>query len=337
MKWFSVNIVLLVMMIFILACGTSVEISENQSANKKNEHKLSETVNEIMPSILKIDVLGFYKTWYFGENDNILKDDIDYSKIDSISVFSDIRSESMSGTAIVLYVDEDFCGLLTCAHVVSFPDTIYTYFDLNETLVKSVSIMQEQNIYESGRPLRDEYGIIVTDEKMDLAFLKKSLLGEGETPKVFPLEAGDVNKLNWGSEIFVLGYPLGKLMLTDGIVSLDKSKNIRFISNALFNKGISGSPVFGLQEGSDDFLWLGMASSAASQSLEYFEPLNNDFDITRADFQFYNYAVARNKQFINYGVTYSISIEEILTFVSRNKNTLEVAGFETDLIISNKN
>ncbi len=324
------------LLVLVLSCSTNKHITNSETISSENagSSKLVETINMISPSILKIDVLGFYKTWYFKEEDLMRRGTINFDKIDAECIFSEISSESVSGTAIVLSTTSEICGMITCAHIVDFPDTLYTYHDLNKTIIRSVSIKQEQNIYESGKSLQNDIEIIAMDAKTDLAFLKRTIPATQVIPPPFSLKKGKVEKLQWGSKIYVLGYSLGKFLITEGIVSVDKSMSKRFISDALFNKGISGSPVFGIQEGSTDYVWLGMASSSASQSFDYLEPKESTLGFPISNKEVYEAAVVKNKQLINYGVTYSISIEEIVTFVDNNKLAINLAGFDAELIIS---
>lgn len=324
------------LLVLFLSCSTKKNITDSKSSSNENtgNSKLVETINIISPSILKIDVLGFYKTWYFKEDDLMRRETINFDEIDKECVFSEITSESVSGTSIVLSSTTEICGMITCAHVVDFPDTIFAYHDLNKTVVKSISIKQEQTIYESGKSLQNNIEIVAMNAKTDLAFLKRKISATEVIPPPFSLKKGEVDKLQWGSKVYVLGYSLGKFLITEGIVSVDKSMSKRFISDALFNKGVSGSPVFGLQEGSEDYVWLGMASSAASQSFEYLEPMKNTVGFQNYHKEVYEGAIVKNKQLINYGVTYSIPIEEIVTFVANNKLAINLAGFDADLIIS---
>jgi len=329
MQKLSAIVVVFILLLLNLSCNTNKKISESTS-----NFKLVETIDIISPSILKIDVLGFYKTWYFKEENLMRIETINFDKIDDECVFSEITSESVSGTAIVLSTTFDISGMITCAHVVDYPDTIFTYHDINKTIIRSISIKQEQNIYESGKSIQNKIEVIAIDKKNDLAFLKKTISANEVIPPAFSLKKGNVDKLEWGSKIYVLGYSLGKFMITEGIVSVDKFIKKRFVSDALFNKGISGSPVFGLQEGSPDYVWLGMASSAASQSFDYLEPLESSKGFQNFNEEVYEGAIVKNKQLINYGVTYSISIEEIITFVDNNRQAIILAGFDADLIIS---
>ncbi len=333
-KFYTIS-VFFIFLLLIYSCNTSKQISESKadSENARNS-KLVETINIISPSIIKIDVLGFYKTWYFGEEKFMLLEKIDYNKIDEECVFSEITSETISGTAIVLSSTNEISGMITCAHVVDYPDTVVTYHNTNKSIVRSISIKQQQNIYVSGKSIDNKIEIIAMDEKSDLAFLKRTISTNEMIPPSFSLKKGKVEKLEWGSKIYVLGYPLGKFMITEGIVSVNKSTNKRFISDALFNRGISGSPVFGLQDESSDYVWLGMASSAASQSFDYLEPKDSREGYQNFNEDVYQGAIVKNKQLINYGVTYSISIEEIVTFVANNRMAISRAGFDADLIIS---
>ncbi len=317
---------------FFGSCSPGKEIVHDYVGNKDGKYdgpdnKISGVVRKLYPSVIKIDVIAFYKTWVF-DDDGLASDDItDFELLKIKSVVNETHTESVTGTSVVVFSDALQVAMITCAHIVNFPDTVYQYYDKGKTRLKSVSLKQKQKIYESGLPGANLIKVVASDSKKDLAFIVRALKNAETAPPLIPLVAGSTKKLDWGSEIYVLGYPLGKLMLTKGVVSVDKSTERRFISDALFNRGISGSPVFALLDGGDNYEWIGIAASAASQTLKYLEPDNENYPDS-------GNIVVKKKQFINYGITYSISIEEIITFIAENSMNIKNVGIDADLLNS---
>ena len=80
------------------------------------------------------------------------------------------------------------------------------------------------------------------DEKNDIAILSK----EFSTPPklhipVFRYPIGKARELEWGSFIYLIGYPKGYKIITKGIVSdPDRDRQGSFLIDALFNSGLSG-------------------------------------------------------------------------------------------------
>ena len=87
--------------------------------------------------------------------------------------------------------------------------------------------------------------VLAIDRKSDIAILGKEI--EGEKPnniKVFPYLMGDSKELEWGSFVYIMGFPLGHAMITRGIVSDPyKIRKGSFLIDAVFNQGFSGGPV----------------------------------------------------------------------------------------------
>jgi hypothetical protein len=52
--------------------------------------------------------------------------------------------------------------------------------------------------------------------------------------------------------------------------------------------------------------------------------------------QYFGNSIIDEKILINYGITYSISMEEIIIFIARNKSLLKKVGFDTKLLPTNK-
>lgn len=85
-------------------------------------------------------------------------------------------------------------------------------------------------------------------------------------------------------------------------------------------------------DGSENIEWIGMASSASAQTLRYLSPQDNDTENILNKNAYYGDVFIDEKLLINYGVTYSIPIEEIIIFIARNKSKIRNSGFKTDLL-----
>lgn len=328
--------------LLFLSCIISCTSLENipSETNKTGDGKydshmsaeISQIVNQIEHSVVKLNVLAFYKTWHFEEG---VSSSIDFKTLTKdYSIFNEMNTETVNGTAFYVFSNQHQAALISCAHVFDFPDTVKIYYDNDRKYLKSISVKKRQNIYESGNPDGNKIQIVATDTKKDIAILKKVIKDYESQPEPLNLLPGSTDKLDWGSRVYVLGYPMGNLMLTSGVVSIDRSINKRFISDALFNRGISGSPVFALLDGNDNYQLIGMASSASSQNLAYIEPKSNNEDLPVEISGGFGDVVIKKRQFINYGITYSVSIEEIYIFISNNEKSISKSGIDSQLILN---
>jgi S1-C subfamily serine protease len=298
------------------------------------DKSVSDQLSEISKSIKKLDCLAFYMTYVFPPENQLKTNSITKENIKELSVSEDVTNESVAGTATIVYYDGKTIGLLTCAHVVDYPDTIFNWYDAEKTILQSISVKVRQQNYITGLPDGEDIEIVVLDRKNDIALLKKKLDAHVERPDVFTYKSGNTGELEWGTFVYIMGYPLGNLMVTRAIVSNpDKTKNGVFLTDALYNKGISGSPVFALRDGVPNFEWIGMAKSASAENFTYLKPDEDMLDHTHVKYPYQGVFYAQKKLNINYGVTFSVTIEAIESFFKKNKRMIENAGINFDELL----
>ena len=322
---------------FIFSCKTNKSLPsqsfhpDGRYDSEFPDKSVSDKLNEISKSIKKLDCLVFYMTYVFPPDNDIEKASITKKNIKKLSVNADITNESVSGTATVIYYDGESVGLLTCAHVVDYPDTIYNWYDAERTVLQSISVKVRQQNYISGLPDGENIEVVVLDTKNDIALLQKKLHPHIEKPEVFHYKSGNTQELEWGTFVYIMGYPLGNLMVTRAIVSNpDKTRNGSFLTDALYNKGISGSPVFALRDGVPNFEWIGMAKSAAAGNFIYLLPDENLVDAMNTGHPYKGEVYVNKKLDINYGVTFSVTIEAIGNFIKKNRELIEMAGMNSE-------
>lgn len=337
-KIIKYSILLFLVIIITISCKQT-ELISRQSAIQDGKYdsglngkSIGVSIENISRSVKKLDILTFYQIWKFPKDSTYTKTFFLKNSPEKFAISSNVINESGAGTAIIVYYDKLLAGFLTCAHVVNYPDTVYTYFDENKNMVKSLAVIIRQQIFISGTPDGSEVEVIAFNIDKDLAFLKKEINNNVNEIQTIDFKVGSTSKLEWGSEVYILGYPLGKLMLTKGVVSIDKSVKKRFLSDATYNRGISGSPVFAVLDGSENIEWIGMASSASAQTFRYLSPQDINTENILDKSVYYGEVFIDEKLLINYGVTYSIPIEEIITFIARNKSKLRNSGYNTDLL-----
>ncbi len=321
--------------IFLLfGCKTSdvmqstITKSDNKYDSEFPSISVSKELGYISKTVKKLDIIAFYATYYFPADSNISAANITDSILELYSDNVSIDHESVSGTATVIYYSDNLLGLLTCAHVVDFTDSIYTYHDNNEGIVQTLTlkIKQQNHVsgFDSGNPLQ----IAAIDKEKDIAILSKELSINPNNISVLKYPLGKVDDLQWGSIVYIMGYPLGNLMVTRALVSItDKIKAGLFVTDALYNHGISGSPVFAIRDGVPNFELVGMASSSAAQASNILVA-NRDYKFEKKIGTKYTGDIfVDNNKLISYGVTYSVSINEITTFIHRNEKALAKNGF----------
>ena len=335
-----INSILGLVIIFSLfSCKTiDTDINRNYQVSGDNKYdsefpykSISKELENISKTVKKLDVLAFYSNYYFPDDSNISKKMLNDSILKTYWENRTITHESVSGTASVIYRNNGIIGLLTCAHVIDFKDTIFSYQNTDNGRLTSVSIkIKQQNNVASlivGEPIE----IIAIDKKMDIALLMKKAIPFDQVHSVLNYPIGNINDLQWGSLVYIMGYPHGNLMVTRAIASLTKKmKTGFFVTDALYNHGISGSPVFAIRDGSPNFELVGMASSAAAQESNILVANDDYKEISKQKVPYTGDIFVDNNKLISYGVTYSVSINKIINFIHQNDEVLLQNGFETN-------
>jgi S1-C subfamily serine protease len=221
--------------------------------------------------------------------------------------------------------------LLTCAHIIDFPDTIITYFDVeHKSNIQSISILEEMNIFINELPDGENLEVLSIDNENDLALLGTDLGNIQDFIPVFNYPLGKSQELDWGSFVYIIGYPIGNKMITRGIVSNpEKTKQGTFLIDALFNKGFSGGLVLAIRDGVPNFELVGLAKSVSAEYNYILIPAKERHEFSynpKIPYQGESYVMLKEE--INYGITNAITVEEIVDFMKRNQKDILQKGYD---------
>ncbi|NHZ87281.1 MAG: hypothetical protein GWP19_15665, partial [Planctomycetia bacterium] len=168
------------------------------------------------------------------------------------------------------------------------------------------------------------------DKEHDLALLSKRTLHDPfQEIRQFKYPFGESSDLELGSFVYIIGYPMGHKMITKGIVSNTRDdKSDSFLIDALFNRGFSGGIILAIRDGVPNFELVGMAKSVSARNQLILTPAPLDGQLEYEPYFPYTGDVyVRKYDDINYGITYTISTDEILDFLKRNETQLLQKGF----------
>ncbi|MCF6170970.1 MAG: serine protease [Bacteroidales bacterium] len=330
------NIALLLWGVAVLSC-TSQRIEQQQLPKADGRYdsefpqqSVSDELANLSTTVKKLDCLVFYMTYVFLPDNKLDPAKLTERELNEYAIGNDVTNESVTGTAIVVYYDGEQVGMLTCAHVVDFPDTLFRFYP--EGGLQSFSVKLKQQNFVAGLPEGGEVEVVASDARKDIALLKKTLSTHAPAPAVLNYPIGKTRDLEWGTVVYTMGYPLGNLMVTRAVVS--KSENNgkgMFLTDALFNHGISGSPVLALRDGVPNFEWVGMASSASSKSIRYLKPGEGTSLLLSPRSPYSGEVFVDMNKSVNYGVTYSVRIEDVIRFLSSNSKIIRAKGFDQEL------
>lgn len=291
-------------------------------------------LEEIGKSVYRLNTTAFYYTYIFDQNSKIKLSELNEDVLKTKSIKTVLYDQSIAGTATLLSTENGTVALLTCAHVVDFQDTIAAYYQNNDgaatEYIESISIKDKQTTYATGFPDGGELDIIVSDRILDIAIIGKKFTTEFVNRlKTFMYPYGSGKSLEWGTFVYLFGYPLNYKMITKAIVSSpNMDDNGSFLTDAVINRGFSGGIVLAIKDGVPNFELVGMVQRVPKEDEDFIKPktLKNDARYNSlVPYQDELYVERRIS--LRYGIAKIVSIERILEFIKENKELLNRKGY----------
>jgi hypothetical protein len=294
----------------------------------------SEQLEEISESVRMINCLAFYKSYVFSAEQKLRTSDITDPRLKERAVKEIYFDKSAAGSCTVIYYQERKLAVLTCEHVVSFPDTLITYFPSENSkpteFIQSIAVKEHQKNYIGLIQGAGDLEILAVDKTNDLAILGQKIDAPSmHNIPVFRFPIGKAKELEWGAFVYLFGYPAGYRMITKGIVSNpNRDKNGSFLTDGVFNKGFSGGIVLAIRDGIPNFELVGMVRMIPGFQEYYLTPTKAG---ERADFEmatsYTGTSYINSRMEIIYGVSPTIPVEQIIEFFKANEEQLERKGY----------
>ncbi len=325
------------------SCSTTLEtvyptLNDGKYDSEFPYKSSSPELEKISESVQRINCTVFYKIYKFAPEDKIrysmLNDDILSSKTDSV----EYGNNSLSGTGFTVSSENGAIALITCAHIVNFPDTIAAYRTdkngMTTPYIETLSIKDKENIYVAGFPEGSEVELLAKDDEADIALLGRKYSAQtGFRIPVFPYPAGYSKQLEWGTFVYLFGYPINYQMVTKAIVSSpNRDSQGAFLVDAVVNPGFSGGLVLAIRDGVPHFEMVGMVQWVPEDEEVFLAPLK------LSGGKKYNTLIPYDGEIfpkvhksIKYGITKIIPIEAIKDFLHKNRVRLKSEGYEITL------
>ena len=124
------------LILLLVTCSTPEQTAVQQNNSKPDNRydsefparSVSKKLEFASTTVKKLDCLVFYMTYVFAPDNTIDPGHLTDSVLQTQSLSYTVTNESVTGTATVIYYDGSQVGLLTCAHVVEFTDTLITRY-----------------------------------------------------------------------------------------------------------------------------------------------------------------------------------------------------------------
>jgi hypothetical protein len=302
-------------------------------------HDTSKELREIIRSVKRIQVTGYYTTYVFMKEEQITESDLRDRQTFNRALNRVPFNHSKAGTATVISSDIHSTVLITNEHVVDYPDTLIQYYTEDAPrsrrrgaprYIESVSIKQNQINLVFDLPDIRSFAVLSRDRRHDLALIgiKNSPNTVAPVPPVIRTKSGDPSQLVWGSFTYVLGYPKGFPMVSRAIVSdPNRDRQSSFLLDALFNRGISGGIVLAVRSDGPTLEWVGMARAASATSELILVPERRDIGEFGVILPYDGDIYVENVQRVDYGITFPIPMTVIQRFIDENKDLLARLGY----------
>ncbi len=297
----------------------------------------SDALEKVLRSVKLINATAYYESYRFPLAAKVRLRDINPGMLMAGGYEKTVYNDYSVGTATVIYQHQQRVAVLTCAHVVNFPDTVITYYEHPDgnaaPFVYRISIMRRQRHFVADMRQGEDFEILAIDNDLDVAILGKTLLGPPADVHVLSYPLGRAEQLEWGNLLYLFGFPSGKKMITTGLVSApNRNTQHGFLVDALFNRGFSGGLVLAIRDGYPNFEMVGIVNAVAADNETVLVP--GEFASSQGDLPvnvpYQGEVFAMNRKKINYGISFGIAIEAIQDFIRANRIPLENQGYRLD-------
>jgi hypothetical protein len=334
-------VALLVLAFVVAGCSQSVlrevypTLSDGHYDSEFPYRGCSKQLEEISESVNMLSCIAYYRTYFFLPEEHITREMVTSDLLKSRERSSVYVNSTASGTLTTLqYEDHQIIGL-TCAHVVDFEDTVFSFHigvDRRPTpYLKTIAVKEKQSNYTAVFPEGGDLDILAMDKQNDIALLGKRLeVDPGVPPPVFQYPFGKAKELEWGTFVYLFGYPSGYKMATKGIVSSpNKDKRGTFMIDAMFSRGFSGGIVLAVRDGVPNFELVGMVKLVSAHSSLVLTPEKDGSDLSFDPAVPYTGEIyVERRTEVESGITMAVPIEAVREFLHSRANAIRSKGYK---------
>jgi len=338
-QWNMPRISILVLALLTFSCSSTYRDSSSALIDGRYDSEFpyrrsSKQLEEIAETVKMLTAIAYYRTFTFRPEEHIQKSDLTPEFLDAREKDAVFVNKSLSGTATIIWAGERKVALLTCAHIVAFPDTDLSFHigpDRHPTaFVKTLSIKERQMNFVGILPEGGELEILAMDRGADVAILGKQFVQSPSVPiPVFSYPAGRASELEWGSFVYLFGYPSGYRIVTKGLVSNpNRDKRGSFLMDAVFGGGFSGGIALAIRDGVPNFELVGMVKMVSARSSYVLRPPREEGAVEYDPTVPYSGEIFVERDTdIEYGVSQAVPVEAILDVLEANRTALAARGY----------
>jgi S1-C subfamily serine protease len=301
-------------------------------------HDTSRDLERAFRSLRLIAYTGVYETYEFAAAAAVTERELADPAVLARATERYVDHQSKSGSGVIIARSSTHVALLTNDHVVSYPERRVHFLEeearrrrREDRRVASVAILRT----EWGILARDSGAgritVLARDPEADLALIEVRI-PEASFPASYPpmpIPPGNPRRLGWGSFTYVMGFPGGYPMVTTGIVSdPNRDRHSAFLTDGLWNEGISGGAILAVRGDDGSLEWVGMPRASAGRREISLQPGNPELLEADLPLRYDGPIYAATALRIQYGITMSVPMTTIQEFLDRNRPMLLRRGYE---------
>ncbi len=340
----ALHVSILVLCILGLSCSSSPErgaspvVRDGRYDSEFPSLRSSRQLEQIAETVKMITAIAYYRTFAIELAEHIQKTDVTPEFLEAREKDAIYVNKSLSGTATIIWAEGRRVALLTCAHIVAFPDTEITYHigpDRRPTpFLKTFSIKERQMNFVGILPEGGDLEILAIDRGADVAIMGKLFEQSPSIPiPVFSYPVGRASDLEWGTFVYLFGYPSGYRIVTSGLVSNpNRDKRGSFLLDAVIGGGFSGGIAVAVRDGVPNFELVGMVKMVSARTSYVLRPQTDDSAVEYDPTVPYTGEVYVDRHTdIEYGVSQAVPVEAVLEVLEANRASLVAQGFFINL------
>jgi hypothetical protein len=337
----AVSVCILAVSLLLSACSSSVyrdvypTLMDGRYDSEFPYRGCSKQLEEISETVQMLNCIAYYRTYPFTYAEAVTRDRVTEELLKRKEQSSVYVNSTSAGTATIVYYNDRNIALLTCAHIVAFEDTIVAYYigeDQRPTrFVKSIAVKEKQTNYVAVLPEGGEVEVLAIDRTTDVALVGRRFTVEPQfAPRVFTYPEGEARDLEWGTFVYLFGYPSGYKMVTKGIVSSpNKDRRGAFMVDAMFSRGFSGGIVLAIRDGIPNFELVGLIKLVSAHSSLVLTPVKENGDVVFDPLQPYKGEMfVERRTEVESGITLAVPVEAVREFIRSHSDEIRSHGYK---------
>ena len=314
--------------------ATNKGIATGRYGSEFPTRNATEEIENISQSVKKVYSVSSYTTYQFKREAKITGYHLHQGIYKKAAWGVISTNETVFGTTTIIGFMNSKVALLTCAHIVTSPDTLVTYFESTDEdpthYIQSFSLKEKQENWVKDLSTCGQFTVLASDISTDIAILGKNCESITDTVVPFPYTSGHAKDLGWGSFVYIFGFPMGNQVITKGIASPAPKRPMgEFSVDALLNKGYSGGPILAIRHGVPNFELVGMVKTVNSTREEFLKPAS-DQQRTPDWLPYKGDVFVGQSDIIQYGLNTVVPFESILDFYKKHRQELIINGYNLD-------